>query len=254
MIVLLSPSKTMEMPDNRLLPTSLPPFRKETEYLVSLLRSMNPQKLAGLMEISPKLAELNAARYAQWEWPGTVDSAAQAVLAFKGDVYEGLDAGSLTDAELVFAQQHLRILSGLYGILRPLDLILPYRLEMGLKWQVGKTKDLYDYWDNKIHDAIRNDLTRYPDPTLVNLASQEYYKAIRPSSLKTKIITPSFLERKGSNYKMVSFFAKKARGLMARFIIRHGITQPSYIKGFEMDGYVYNAAMSNEDQWVFTRG
>lgn len=187
------------------------------------------------------------------EYSFTVDNAKQAVLAFKGDVYTGLEAATLTDAQLAFSQTHLRILSGLYGLLRPLDLMQAYRLEMGTKLTNPRGKDLYDYWGNTLTDGLNTLLAEDTNPILVNLASNEYFKAIKAKQLNGRLVTPVFKDRKNGNYKIISFFAKKARGMMARYIIENQLKDVEGIKHFDKSGYYYSAEQSTKDQWVFLR-
>jgi cytoplasmic iron level regulating protein YaaA (DUF328/UPF0246 family) len=202
------------------------------------------------MKLSDKLAALNMARFQTWQKPFNLENAKQALLAFKGDVYTGLDADTLDVAGLDFAQQHLRILSGLYGVLRPLDLMQAYRLEMGTKFANAKGKDLYQFWGSQLRESIESELK---DGVLINLASNEYFKAVEAKKLKARIITPVFKDWKNGQYKIISFYAKKARGLMSRYIIDHSINDPENIKGFDSEGYRFSPEMSQADEWVFLR-
>jgi cytoplasmic iron level regulating protein YaaA (DUF328/UPF0246 family) len=196
---------------------------------------------------------LNYDRFQHWHTPFTPANARQAVLAFNGDVYTGLAAPAFTAADFAFAQQHLRILSGLYGLLRPLDLIQPYRLEMGTRFANPRGKDLYSFWGDTITAALNQQLRELNTPVLVNLASGEYFKAVRPQALHARIVTPVFKDWKGDNYKIISFYAKKARGMMAAYIIRERITAVDALRDFSAGGYAFNPAMSAADEWVFTR-
>lgn len=205
------------------------------------------------MRISPKLAELNACRYQDWSLPFTPDNAKQAVLAFRGDVYLGLQAENYGERDFTFAQKNLRILSGLYGLLKPLDLIQPYRLEMGTKLKNKRGKSLYDFWNNSITEALHEELELHKNKTLINLASIEYFKSIKPALLPGEVITPVFKDFSHGSYKVLSFFAKKARGYMASYIIRNRISKKDQIKEFDIDGYRYNEEMSTSSKWVFTR-
>ncbi len=205
------------------------------------------------MSISDNLATLNAQRYESYEQPFSLDNAKQSVLAFKGDVYNGLNTDGLTPNDLRFAQEHLRILSGLYGLLRPLDLIQPYRLEMGTKLKNKKGKDLYAFWGNKITELLNEDLATQKDKILVNLASKEYFKAIQPRDLEGKLLTISFKEYRDDKYKVIAFNAKKARGLMSRFIIQKRIMDVEKIKTFDLEDYFFNPDLSDDKEWVFTR-
>jgi len=205
------------------------------------------------MGISPKLAQLNFERFINWQLPFSTDNAKQALLAFKGDVYTGLDAYSLNEDELQTAQNDLRILSGLYGVLKPLDLIQAYRLEMGKKLQTKKGNNLYEFWGDKITKEINKSLIAKNDKYLINLASNEYFKAVVKKKVKAEIITPVFKDFKNGQYKVISFFAKKARGLMTRFIIQNKITDPEHLKAFNSEGYNFNPQLSKNTELVFTR-
>jgi cytoplasmic iron level regulating protein YaaA (DUF328/UPF0246 family) len=214
---------------------------------------MNPDDIRELMGVSDNIAQLNHTRFMNWSRPFSLDNARQAVLAFKGDVYTGLDAQTLSSAQLAFAQKHLCILSGLYGLLRPLDLMQPYRLEMGLKFANSGGSNLYEFWGDDITGALRKQLKKSGSGVLVNLASNEYFKAVRPRALDADIITPVFKDLRGDKYKIISFFAKKARGQMARFIIDNELNEPDGMKKFRTDGYRYNKAESTARELVFTR-
>ena len=205
------------------------------------------------MSISDKLAGLNAARFEAWQTPFTPENAKQAVLAFKGDVYTGLDAKTLSAEDFVFAQSHLRILSGLYGLLRPLDLMQAYRLEMGTRFANTRGKDLYAFWGNQITKKLNQEMQQQTDNVLVNLASNEYFKAVKPAAFDGEVFTPVFKDLKNGQYKIISFYAKKARGLMVRYIIDNKITRVEDLKGFDYEGYAFNADMSQGNEWVFTR-
>jgi cytoplasmic iron level regulating protein YaaA (DUF328/UPF0246 family) len=204
------------------------------------------------MKISDKLAELNAQRFSEWTLPFTQDNAKQAILAFKGDVYLGLEAEDLNSRDLNFAQKHLRILSGLYGVLKPLDLIQPYRLEMGAKLKNRAGNDLYQFWGDNLATAIETELAAHRSRQLVNLASLEYFKSLR-ANLSVEVINPVFKDYNNGRYRVLSFFAKKARGFMANYIIRNRINKAEDLKAFDTDGYKYNKTLSNENQWVFSR-
>ncbi len=254
MIVVISPAKTL---DYETPPTtsiySQPAYLEDSRVLVEQLKTMAPGEISELMSISDALGVLNANRFQTWHTPFTPENAKQAVLAFKGDVYVGLEAESLNEADLAFAQKHLRILSGLYGLLKPLDLIQPYRLEMGTSLKNERGANLYSFWGERLTQALNQELVDDAEPVLVNLASNEYFKAIKPKALQARIITPQFLDRKGEQYKIVSFWAKKARGMMSAYIIRNRLTQPEQLKQFDVAGYAFNAERSTGDQWVFTR-
>jgi cytoplasmic iron level regulating protein YaaA (DUF328/UPF0246 family) len=255
MLLVISPAKTLDFNKSAttLLKTA-PDFSKEAGLLVKRLQKLSISDLQQLMLISHDLASLNAKRFAEWKPTPFAQDTLQAVFAFRGDVYTGLQIDDFTEEELNFCQEHLRILSGLYGSLRPLDAIQPYRLEMGTAMQIGKFKNLYDFWGSKITNSISKALKEQHDGILINLASNEYFKAIKTKTLKATIITPSFKEYKDGDYRMVSFFAKKARGMMVRFIIKNHIGHADDLKHFEEDGYFYNHALSKPFEPVFTRG
>ncbi len=254
MLVIISPAKTLDFKTPP--PTeqySQPIFLHQAKTLVDLCRQLTPAKLASLMSISDKLAGLNAIRFAHWQGDTTIDHARQALFAFKGEVYQGLQSADFNQNDIAFAQHHLRILSGLYGILRPLDLIQPYRLEMSIKLQNDQGKDLYHFWQNKITDALNTLLAKQTQPLLINLASDEYFKAIMPGKINAKIIKPIFLDKKSGKYKTISFYAKKARGLMCRYIIKHQLTTEEQLTKFTIDGYQFCHQDSNDHQLIFKR-
>jgi hypothetical protein len=251
MLMVISPAKTLDFDTPPVTQQhSQPRFLDDSAKLIKQLRTLSSADIASLMKLSDKLAGLNVARYESWQTPFDLDNAKQAVLAFKGDVYTGLEAETLTKAGFDYAQQHLRILSGLYGVLKPLDLIQPYRLEMGTKLDNPAGKDLYAFWGSKLRESLEQELE---DEVLINLASNEYFKAIEAKKLKARIITPAFKDWKNGQYKMISFYAKKARGLMSRYIIDNKLKDAEKIKHFDYDGYRFNEAMSEGDNWVFTR-
>ncbi|MCG7877141.1 MAG: peroxide stress protein YaaA [Candidatus Thiodiazotropha taylori] len=255
MLITISPAKTLdcESPPVTTIHTK-PAFLKQSRSLINNLRNYSAMDLAELMKLSMKLSELNFDRYHDWKTPFTLKNAKQAALAMKGDVYGGLDAETLDKEGFKFAQRHLRILSGLYGVLRPLDLMQPYRLEMGTKLPNERGKDLYAFWGEQITQAINKDLKAQGDDILINLASNEYFKSIKPKLIQGRIITPHFKEKKSGAYRMIGVFAKRARGLMSRYIIDNRLQDPREIEGFDWDGYRFNKRLSKEDQWVFTRG
>ena len=228
-------------------------FTDEATFLAKGLKSMNREELAKLMNISSSLAKLNFDRYQNWHYPYSQEEALQAIFAFKGDVYAAMNVQSLSDRSIGFAQKHLSILSGLYGLLRPLDLILPYRLEMGTKLKNSKGDDLYKFWGDKITGLLNQDMADAKSEVLINLASNEYYKSINTKKLKAKVVTPIFKNSKNGEYKIISIFAKKARGLMARYIIQNEIRNPENLLGFNEDGYYFNSNLSSPDKPVFTR-
>ncbi len=255
MITVISPAKSLDFEsENQNQHFTLAGFQKESEQLVKVMRKKNPKAIGDLMNISDNLAELNYERFQNWAYPDNEETARPAIFAFKGDVYQGMQAENFSEDEIKFAQDNLRILSGLHGLLKPLDLIHPYRLEMGTKVKVGKHETLYSFWGDKINKRLSSDLEAGKSPILINLASNEYFKATAPKKLKHEVITPVFKENKGGKYKVVSFFAKKARGMMASYIIKNKLTEPEGIKGFTEDGYMFNNGLSSEKEWVFTRG
>lgn len=238
MLILLSPSKSLDFENGHTAAHTKIRFQKDTQELVDLLKTKKATYLKQLMGISDKLADLNVERYQSFKFPMNEKNAKQAVLAFKGDVYTGLDAENLSDEDLTFAQDHLRILSGLYGVLRPLDLIQPYRLEMGIKLTNAKGKNLYTFWGSKIADLLNEDARTDQYNTIINLASKEYFKAVNQKVIEAKIININFKELRGDTYKIISFNAKKARGLMSRYIIQNRLTEPEAIKAFNLDNYL----------------
>jgi cytoplasmic iron level regulating protein YaaA (DUF328/UPF0246 family) len=254
MLSVLSPAKTLDFdtpPTTR--KATQPRLLERAGELVEDARTLSPDDIGELMGVSEKIAELNHRRFMNWRTPFTLDNAKQSVLAFKGDVYTGLEAETLTSAQLGFAQQHLCILSGLYGLLRPLDLIQPYRLEMGLKFANRGGASLYEFWGADITRALNAQVRKSGSPVLVNLASNEYFRSVDPGALDAEIITPVFKDRRGDKYRVISFFAKKARGRMARFIIDRELNEPAGLKKFRLDGYRYNGKESTAREWVFTR-
>lgn len=254
MLLLVSPAKDLDFqPLAQPLPVTQPDMLAQSRQLAEICKTLTPADLSSLMHISDKLAGLNAARFAQWQLPFTEDNAKAALFAFNGDVYQGLDAASLTADDIAFAQQHLRILSGLYGVLRPLDLMQPYRLEMGTKLANPHGKDLYAFWQNSITEQLNQQLSVLQTEVVVNLASQEYFKAVKPKLLQGRLISPVFKDFKNGQYKIISFFAKKARGLMARYIIEKRLTIAEQLKGFDLAGYQYSAEQSSADAPVFLR-
>ncbi|MFC1536813.1 peroxide stress protein YaaA [Pseudomonadota bacterium] len=254
MLMIISPAKTLDFEAPS--PTAnftMPDLTDESRQLIDALKEKNSFEIAELMKISMKLADLNRLRFQQWETPFTLKNAKQALFAFRGDVYTGLDADTLEQEGIAFAQQHLRILSGLYGLLRPLDLMQPYRLEMGTRLTNERGKNLYDFWGSLITEALNRAVKEQGDNALINLASNEYFKAVKVKELAAEIITPVFKEKRGDTYKIISFSAKKARGLMCRYIIDNQISNPEMIKGFDLDGYAYNPTLASGNEWVFSR-
>ena len=254
MLTVISPAKTLDFdtpPVTRR--KTQPEFIEQAGELVEDARALSPDAIGSLMGVSDAIANLNHERFMNWSAPFDLKNAKQALLAFKGDVYTGLDAETLAGDELGFAQQHLRILSGLYGVLRPLDLMQPYRLEMGLKFANRGGANLYQFWGDRITRSLNRDLVKSGSPVLVNLASNEYFRAVHTGALQADIITPVFKDLRGGKYKVVSFFAKKARGQMARYILDKSLNEPAGLKKFRRDGYRYNAEQSTAREWVFTR-
>lgn len=254
MLIVISPAKTLDF--EAAAPTrkfTQPDFLERSSLLIETLRQLDPIQIGALMDISDPLAELNHRRFMNWSTPFTASNAKQALFAFRGDVYTGLEADNFSAADLTFAQKHLRILSGLYGVLKPLDLIQPYRLEMGTALRNDAGKNLYEFWDARVTEALNSEAAGARKPVLINLASGEYFKAVHPKTLAAQVIAPIFKERKGDDYKIVSFFAKKARGAMAAYIIKNRLKQPEGIKEFAEGGYRYNPRLSNAGDWVFTR-
>ena len=254
MLTVLSPAKTLDYESPTITDqTSKPQFMDQSALLVDDARTLAPDDIRSLMGVSEAIAALNHERFMNWAPESTTANAKQAILAFKGDVYTGLEAETMSADDLEFAQAHLRILSGLYGLLRPLDLMQPYRLEMGLKFSNQRGKNLYEFWGERITDAINADLTSAGTETLVNLASNEYFKAVKTKSLNADIVTPQFKDLKNGQYKMISFFAKKARGVMARYIIDNQLTDPEQLKSFTGSGYYFSAEQSSGNNLVFLR-
>ena len=252
MKVLLSPAKSLDFKSQ--LPTeknSSLCFEKEAEYLNSILKTKSPKNLADLMGVSTKIADLNYERNNDWSLPFTKKNSRQAVYAFSGDVYRGLDAYSINDDKIDFMQSTVRIISGLYGFIKPLDLIQPYRLEMSTKLTFDNNKNLYDYWRKKITNQLNSDLLE--NEPVLNLASNEYFKAVDSKVLKSDIYSANFKQLKDGKYKTIAIFSKKARGMMTRFIIDNNISKISDLKSFDYDGYVYQKDLSSEKELVFIR-
>ena len=251
MLMVLSPAKTLDY-DSPLITARAtePQLLDEAATLAALCKPLSPQALSSLMGISDKLAALNVARFAQWPREATAQNSRPAILAFKGDVYTGLAVEDFTEADLDFAQAHLRILSGLYGVLRPLDRLQPYRLVMGTRLEYGRCKDLYAFLGSRISDVLAGDMAGEP---LINLASEEYFGAVKPALLPGEVISPVFQDEKGGKYKIISFHAKKARGLMARYIIKQRLTRPEQLLEFDLAGYAYCPELSTPQKPLFRR-
>lgn len=253
MLIVISPSKALDFEAQAdAAQYSQPRFLDQSKNLIDTLRQLDVTKVASLMSLSDKLAGLNVARYQGWQIPFDLTNAKQAMLAFKGDVYTGLDAQTLSQEDVAYAQTHLRILSGLYGVLKPLDLIQPYRLEMGTKLNNTKGDNLYQFWGAQLRESLAAE-PALQDKVLINLASNEYFKAVDAKNLKVRLITPVFKDWKNGQYKIISFYAKKARGLMSRYVITNKLNEPEDLKAFDYEGYQYSAEMSKDDEWVFTR-
>lgn len=254
LLTIISPAKKLDYSrPPQSLHHSQPQLLQQASELMDDLKALSPQAICSLMGLSDKLGALNYERYQAWQAPFTPENAKQAVLAFKGDVYQGLDADSMSADDLAWAQDNLRILSGLYGVLRPLDLMQPYRLEMGTKFANGRGADLYQFWGELITEQLNKLLASEANSVVLNLASNEYFKSVQQKSIQAPIVTPVFMDKKGDNYKIISFYAKKARGLMSAYIIKNRIDNVEQIKDFAVAGYRYNQAMSEGNQWVFTR-
>jgi len=254
MLMVISPAKTLDFETP---PTThrytQPQYLDHAQELITQLRDLTPAQIGELMHLSDKLSGLNAARFGSWNPAFTPDNAKQALLAFKGDVYTGLQAETLSEADLDYAQQHLRMLSGLYGLLRPLDLMQPYRLEMGTKLENARGKDLYAFWGNRISEWLNEALAEQGDDVLLNLASNEYFSAVKRPALNARVINTEFRDLKNGQYKIISFYAKKARGMMSRFVISERIERPDALKQFDVHGYRFDSAQSTKDKFVFRR-
>lgn len=254
MLALISPAKTLDYESN--LPSdfyTLPRMLEHSQELIDLCRTLSASEIAKLMTVSEKIAQLNRDRFQDWQPEFSFANARQAIFAFKGDVYTGLDAYSLNDSQLKHVQEHLRMLSGLYGLLRPMDLMMPYRLEMGTKLKNLRGKDLYAFWGSQITAQINADLAAQDSDLLVNLASDEYYKAVQEKNIQAQVVKPVFLDQKNGQYKVISFYAKKARGLMARFLIEENIQKSADIEQFNVAGYYFDRTNSSADTLVFKR-
>jgi len=255
MIIVISPAKTLDYESPiGVHGSSDISFPEESKQLMRQLKKLSPKEISDLMKVSSKIAYLNHDRFAEWQWPFPAASTRQAIFAFKGEVYHGMDAYSLSQDETDFAQSHLRMLSGLYGVLRAYDRIMPYRLEMGIKLAYGKHKNLYQFWGNKITKKLQSELDHQQHKVLVNLASNEYFKSVNMAKLKAEIITPVFKEARGDSYKTITMYAKKARGMMCRFIIQNKIEDPEDLKLFDLEGYYYHEVLSTNNEFTFTRG
>ena len=254
MLIILGPAKTIDTsPHGITKKFSFPEYIGRAEELVSQLQKYTLSQLKSMMKVSDKLATLNFERYARWHSAYSEHEGQQAILAFSGEVFNGLQARSLAEEDLLFAQEHVRLLSGLYGVLRPLDLILPYRLEMGTKMKNNRGGSLYDFWKDVIPGKIADETGTRKSKVLINLASNEYFRAIHPASFPHPVITPVFKESDGAGYRNVTIYAKKARGMMLRFIIQNRISKPEYLRAFDEEGYCFSNSLSTGQEWVFCR-
>ncbi|EMI5490411.1 peroxide stress protein YaaA [Providencia stuartii] len=254
MLITISPAKTLDYESPLATQTfTQPELLGESQQLIDVCRELSPADISSLMKISDKLAGLNAARFGEWHADFTPENARQAILAFKGDVYTGMQAETFSEQDFAFAQQHLRILSGLYGLLRPLDLMQPYRLEMGTRLKNPRGKDLYEFWGNIITNHLNQAIAAQGDQILVNLASDEYFKSVNLKKLDAVMIKPVFLDEKNGKYKVISFYAKKARGLMSRFIIQNKLTKTDQLADFNLEGYQFDESQSQGNELIFTR-
>ena len=253
MLLVISPAKTLNFENSPYTEFTMPNMLKESGNLVKILKKLKVADLMKLMDVSHKIAEENFSRFKSFKTPFSPDNAKQAVLALDGDVYGGLGASEFDHAELEFTQSNLRILSGLYGLLRPLDLMQPYRLEMGTSLDNPKGKTLYAFWGDKITTELNNALLETGNKTIINLASNEYWSAVHPKKLKGEVITIQFKEKRRDDYKVISFNAKKARGLMCRYVIKNRLTEPDQLLNFDWENYQLNKELSTEKDWVFTR-
>ncbi|GAB3014344.1 peroxide stress protein YaaA [Cyclobacterium sediminis] len=250
MIVLISPAKTLDYNPTAISIKSQPVFKKEIAELVSIMKKKSGKAIQDLMGVSENLADLNVERYKQFSDVFNEENAKQALLAFKGDVYTHIDVASFSEEDFSFAQEHLRILSGLYGLLRPMDMIQPYRLEMGVKLKNKRGKNLYEFWGDKITKALNEIADEQP---VINLASKEYFKAVKKKALKSQLVSPVFKEYKNGSYKNIGIFSKQARGLMTDFIIKNKVEDPEMLKTFNEGKYEYSESKSSSDEWVFIR-
>ncbi len=254
MLIVISPAKKLDFES---LPQTdeytMPDCLEEAGELIETLKPYSPKELEKLMHLSKNLAQLNYDRYHDWHLSFTPQNAKQALLTFKGDVYAGMNVESFSEDDLIFTQDHLRILSGLYGLLRPLDLMQPYRLEMGTRLENPRGKNLYEFWDSRITELLNKQLANINSDTLINLASNEYYKAVKAKEIQGNIITPMFKEKKDDTYKVIGIYAKKARGMMSAYILKNRLQNPEDIKAFNEAGYEYNETLSDNTNWVFSR-
>lgn len=253
MLILISPAKTLDYSTPKIQEHTQPDFTSDIKALVQVMKKKSASDIAQLMHISANLAELNEVRYKTFQSEFNFENSKQALLAFKGDVYTKIDVDNYTQEDFAFAQEHLRILSGLYGLLKPLDLIQPYRLEMGTRFANRRGQNLYRFWGDTITDQLNRELGSRREKVLVNLASTEYWQSVNPRKLDADVITPVFKDCKNGQYKIISFFAKKARGMMSAYIIQQQVNNSEALKHFNTAGYAFNESMSSATEWVFTR-
>lgn len=254
MIVVISPAKNLDLKEGKFEFTpTIPEFLDDAQKIINNLKRQSIKSIESLMSINRKIATLNRDRFLNWEQPFTLENAKPAILMFRGEVYIGLDATSFKKKDFDFAQKHLRILSGLYGLLRPLDLMQPYRLEMGTNLKINRCKNLYTFWDHKIADQLTKTLTDHDHPVLIHLASDQYFNSVQPQKFTLPVIRPVFKEKRGNQLKSIHVYAKRARGLMANFIIKNRISNPEDMKNFDIDGYRFNKKLSTTNEWFFIR-
>lgn len=253
MILLLSPAKTLDYSPATIGTPTTPRLLEDSSQLVKILKKKTVDDIKKLMKVSDNIANLNVARFQEFATPFTSTNAKQSILAFKGDVYQGLEADTFDEADHEFSQAHLRILSGLYGVLRPMDLMQPYRLEMGTKLKNGTYKNLYEFWDNRITKLINDDLEATDGDSIINLASKEYFHAVKTDQLNGKLIHIHFRELRGDKYKVIAFNAKKARGAMSKQIIKYKIVEPEHLKSLEVNGYLFDESMSDDTNYTFIK-
>ena len=255
MIILMNSSKTLDFQQKaRISKHTIPELKKDADKLVKELKKLSTADFSNLLKISAKLTKLNVERYANWQTQVKESNAKHALLAFRGDIYSGMHVENYKIKDINFAQKHMRILSGLYGILRPLDLIQPYRLEMATKLAATRGKNMYDYWGTKINEILKALLKQEKSGTLVNLCSMEYFKATKPDLLDVKVITPAFKEFRAGSYRFITLYAKKARGMMCNYIIQNHLKEVNDLKSFDVEGYQFNQNISSDNEWVFARG
>jgi uncharacterized protein len=254
MIVVISPAKNLDLKQGKFEFTpTIPEFLDDAQKIINNLKRKSIKSIESLMSINRKIASLNKDRFLSWEQPFTIKNAKPAILTFRGEVYIGLDAASFDKKDLEFAQKHLRILSGLYGLLRPYDLMQPYRLEMGTNLKINRCKNLYAFWDKKIAKKITKALTNHEHPVLIHLASDQYFDSVQPKTFTLPVIRPIFKEKRGNQLKSIHVYAKRARGLMVNFIIKKQILNPEDLKKFDIDGYRFNKKLSTNKEWFFIR-